>query len=173
MRRGQPEIGYAHIVEGYAAHESLGMYSGLPMVLGFAAEALLMMGRLDEAESKIDESLRLVQRFNERGALPLLLVVKSRIVARHGDEESRRCLEAALEELRSEPAPGAELLVRIAIAERPQRTAADLDELAAAYERVTEGRDTPTAAHARELLAAPRGEPSKPKKTRTGQARGA
>jgi DNA-binding winged helix-turn-helix (wHTH) protein/tetratricopeptide (TPR) repeat protein len=166
MRRGEPAIGFAHIVEGFSSHHALGTYSTLPSVLGFAAEALLRMGRLDEAESKIDEGIRLAGRLNERGLLPCLLIVRSRIVARHGGTEAARSLEAALAEACTEPAPGLELLVRLAIAERPERTAADLDALAAAYERATEGRDTPPAVGARELLAARSAEPAKPKKPR-------
>jgi DNA-binding winged helix-turn-helix (wHTH) protein/tetratricopeptide (TPR) repeat protein len=160
IRRGDFESAYAHIMQGYGSHASLGMFSGLPVVLGHAAEALLCLNRHDEAETKIDEALAIVERLQERGAYPLLMILKSRIVARRGDVEVRRCLDAALADTTVvEPAPGAELLVRTAIAGLPSCTAADLEALAAAYERVTEGRSSPAAAAARAVLAQPRGKP--------------
>src|SRR5262249_5479029 len=146
---GQPEQGYAHIVEGYAAHESLGMYAGLPAVLGFAAEALFAMGRIAEAEAKVDEALALAERLDELAAYARSRRAKSEMVAHRGDAAVRAVLEQALEDTRREPAPGVELQVWTAIAARPERTEQELDALAAAYDRVTEGRDSPVAARAR------------------------
>jgi DNA-binding winged helix-turn-helix (wHTH) protein/tetratricopeptide (TPR) repeat protein len=164
LRRGRPEAGLELITEGYTAHASLGMYSGLPAVLSFKAEALHALGRHDEAEQAIDEALALVERLDERGMIELLLVRKSRIVARHGDEAVMRCLEEGLRAARVEDSAGGELLVRLEIAARTRCTADDLDALAASYERAPEWHDTPVAARARELLAARGGTPHKPKK---------
>ena len=164
VRRGRPVAGYDLIKEGYASHASLGMYSGLPAVLSLEAEALFAMGRFEEAERKIDEALGLGERLDERGMLEVLLVRKSRFVERHGDAAARTCLEEALRAARAEQSLGAELIIRVAAAERPRRASTDLDALAAAYERVTEGRDQPLAVRARELLAARDGKPDKPKK---------
>jgi DNA-binding winged helix-turn-helix (wHTH) protein/tetratricopeptide (TPR) repeat protein len=167
VRRGRPESGYTHVMAGYDAHASLGMFSGLPMVLGHAAEALLLMGKHVEAEGKIDEALALTERLEERGAYPLLLILKSRIVGPRSAAEALRCLETALRDTLDEPAPGAELLVRTALAARPDRTAADLAELAAAYERVTEGRGSPAAARALAVLeAGPSDAPTQAKSSR-------
>ena len=154
VRRGRPEAGYELIMEGFASHASLGMYSGLPAVLSFAAEALSALGRHDEADRKMDEAMALTERLDERGIIEVLLVRKSRVVARHGDAAVHACLDEALRAAGTEGSLGAELLVRVASAERPQRDAEDLDALAAVYERVTEGRDMPLAARARALLAA-------------------
>jgi tetratricopeptide (TPR) repeat protein len=162
--REQPEMGYAHIMEGYSAHESLGMYAGLPSVLGFAAESLLAMGRVAEAEAKVDEALALAERTDERVAYALILLAKARIVAHKGDAAVRSVLEQALEETRAEPAPGVELQVWTAIAAGPERTEQELNALADAYERVTEGRDSPVAARARAVLATRGGPPVKPDK---------
>jgi len=164
LRRGRAEAGLELINEGYTAHASLGMYSGLPAVLSFKAEALHALGRHDDAEQAIDEALALVERLDERGMIELLLVRKSRIVARHGDEAVLQCLAEGLREAQVEDSVGGELLVRVEIAARTRRTAADLDALAAIYERTPEWHDTPVATRARELLASRDGKPDKPKK---------
>ena len=163
VRRGRPEAGLALINEGYTAHASLGMYSGLPAPLSFKAEALQALGRLDEAEQAMDEAMSLVERLDERGIVETLLVRKSRIVARHGDAAALRCLEEGLREAQLEDSVGAELLVRVEIAARARRTAKDLDALAAVYERAVEWHDTPVAARARELLAPRNDRPDKPR----------
>jgi hypothetical protein len=69
-----------------------------------------------------------------------------------------------LREAQVEDSVGGELLVRVEIAARTRRTAADLDALAAIYERTPEWHDTPVATRARELLASRDGKPDKPKK---------
>jgi hypothetical protein len=153
-RRGDHEAGLTHILDGYASHVSLGMHGGLPVVLGFAAEALAAAGRLSEAEQRSAESLALASRLGERGMLPLLLVMRSKVATARGDTgEAAAHLDAALAEARTQQAPGAELVVWIARAERAQAGPGDLEGLAAAYARVVEGRDTPIAARARALLA--------------------
>jgi DNA-binding winged helix-turn-helix (wHTH) protein/tetratricopeptide (TPR) repeat protein len=151
MQRGEHDVGYAHIMEGFASHERLGMLGGLPIVLGLAAEALRRAGRWEEAEQKSAASLELVERLGERGMLPLLLTIRSQVADGLGDEATaEQSLAAALAEARAQQAPGAELMVRIALAERGDADA--LPGLEAAYDAVTEGRDTPLAARARRVL---------------------
>jgi len=163
VRRGRAEAGLALINEGYTAHASLGMHSGLPAPLSFKAEALQALGRLDEAEQAMDDAMSLVERLDERGIVETLLVRKSRIVARRGDAAAMRCLEEGLREAQREDSVGAELLVRVEIAARARRTTKDLDALASVYERAVEWHDTPVAARARELLAARNDRPDKPR----------
>jgi tetratricopeptide (TPR) repeat protein len=163
VRRGRAEAGLALINEGYTAHASLGMHSGLPAPLSFKAEALQALGRLDEAEQAMDDAMSLVERLDERGIVETLLVRKSRIVARRGDAAAMRCLEEGLREAQREDSVGAELLVRVEIAARARRTTKDLDALAAVYERAVEWHDTPVPARARELLAARNDRPDKPR----------
>jgi DNA-binding winged helix-turn-helix (wHTH) protein/tetratricopeptide (TPR) repeat protein len=164
VRHGRPEAGLALIEEGYTAHASLGMYSGLPAVLSFKAEALHALGRQYEAERAMDEAMALVEHLDERGIIEALYVRQSRIVAPRGDDAVLRCLEQGLLAARLEDSVGAELLVRVEIAARERRTSEDLDALAAVYERAVGARDTPVAERARALLAARGGKPNKPNK---------
>jgi DNA-binding winged helix-turn-helix (wHTH) protein/tetratricopeptide (TPR) repeat protein len=151
---GEPQVGYEHIVEGYGHHEQLGMYGGCTEVLGYAAEAALLAGRVDDAESRIREALALAERLGERGMLADLLSNKARIhTARGAHADARASLDQALAVAREQGALGCEVDLLAAIAERDDRTAADVAALHAAFGRLTEGLDTPVAERARSVLA--------------------
>jgi DNA-binding winged helix-turn-helix (wHTH) protein/tetratricopeptide (TPR) repeat protein len=152
MRRGRRQEGYKKIMEGYAVFERLGMYAGCTEVLGYAAEAQLLDGRISAARSALDAALSLAERIGERGVRPELLLLDARIRRSAGDTP-RASIDAAVREARALGALGSELKARIAMAELEDRTAADLAALRATYARMTEGFDTSICARARELLA--------------------
>jgi DNA-binding winged helix-turn-helix (wHTH) protein/tetratricopeptide (TPR) repeat protein len=153
-RRLAPRRGLALILEGYAQHESLGMYAGCTEVLGYAAEAALLDDQHDAAQRHIDDALALSARIGEQGMLCDLLLLQARIAAARGEGDAARAWrERALAAARAEDALGWEINALVANAEDPERTPADLAALAAAFARLTEGFDTFVAARARVLLA--------------------
>jgi DNA-binding winged helix-turn-helix (wHTH) protein/tetratricopeptide (TPR) repeat protein len=153
-RRLAPRAGLALILDGYAQHESLGMYAGCTEVLGYAAEAALLDDRYDAAQRHIDDALALSARIGEEGMLCDLLLLQARIAAARGEGDAARAWrERALAAARAEDALGWEINALVANAENPERTPADIAALAAAYARLTEGFDTFVAARARALLA--------------------
>jgi DNA-binding winged helix-turn-helix (wHTH) protein/tetratricopeptide (TPR) repeat protein len=152
-RRGDGPQAHAKIMEGYACHERLGMYGGCTEVLGYAAEALILEERWSEAQARIDAALALADRLGEGAVLPELLILHARIEDGLGHGEAAcRALERALAVARAEHALGCELKALIALAQRRDRTAADLNALANAYSRLSEGLDTRTGVLARALL---------------------
>jgi DNA-binding winged helix-turn-helix (wHTH) protein/tetratricopeptide (TPR) repeat protein len=169
-RRVAPRAGLALILEGYAQHESLGMYGGCTEVLGYAAEAALLDDQLDIAQRLIDDALTLSARISERGMLGDLLLMQARIAAARGDRDAARAWrERALAAAHAEEALGWEINTLVASAEDPERTPADLAALAACYARLTEGRDTLVAARARALLEHEPSEPAGGRGRRAGR----
>jgi DNA-binding winged helix-turn-helix (wHTH) protein/tetratricopeptide (TPR) repeat protein len=151
---GEPQTGYDHILEGYSHHEQLGMYGGCTEVLGYAAEAALLDGRVDDAASKVDEGLALAERLGENGMLVDLLLVQARVHAALGKRGAARAArERAVAVAREQGALGGEVDALAAIAEGDDRTAADLAQLRDAFGRLRQGLDTPLAERVRTLLA--------------------
>ena len=62
-------------------------------------------------------------------------------------------MRASLRESRAQQALGFELAALVALCEADGAAAEDQAALKAAYERITEGRDTPLVNRARELIA--------------------
>jgi DNA-binding winged helix-turn-helix (wHTH) protein/tetratricopeptide (TPR) repeat protein len=153
-RRLEPRAGYARILDGFAQHESLGMYAGCTEVLGYAAEAAMLDDRLDDAQRRIDEALALVERIGENGMLADILLLQARIAAARGESDAARAWrDRALEQARGQDALGCELAALVEIGEDEAATPADFAALGAAFARLTEGFDTIVAARARKLLA--------------------
>lgn len=114
-RHGQKDA-HVQILEGYACHERLGMYGGCTEVLGYAAEALIVEERWQEAEVMLSEALRLVERLGEKTVLTELLILKARIAAGRGDSKAaRHAIEEALGAARAEDALGCERKVLLAM----------------------------------------------------------
>jgi tetratricopeptide (TPR) repeat protein len=154
VRRGEPETGFAKIMDGYSFFASLGMFAGCTEVLGYAAEAQLLSGNAGAARQAIDSALDLVERIDERGVLPELLLIRARIERAAGDAATARAtIENAIAAALSLDALGSELRARVALADLDERTPADIASLRATYARVTEGFDTPVCTRARDLLA--------------------
>ena len=151
---GEPRVGYDHILEGFANHERLGMYGGCTEVLGYAAEAALLDGRVDDAAARVGDALALAERLGERGMIVDLLLTRARVAEALAPETARDWLDQAVSAARTQGALSGEIEGLAAIAARPDRTQADVAALAGAFGRLTEGLDTPLAERVRGLLAA-------------------
>lgn len=159
-QQGEPLEGFRQIRQGHDENMRLGMRSGGTEVLGYAAEALLLAGDWAAAQRQLDEARRLVDELGERVYLPQLLELQARIAsARSEPNAALEALREAVFEARRQDALWLELSALTAICERDDAPAEDVDSLAAAYSRLTEGFDTALVVRSRELLRA-RGYPA-------------
>ena len=99
-------------------------YAGCSETLTYAAEALVMLGRHDEALATLDEAQALVDRFGERLWVTESLLVRARALAGRGDAEAARAaIDEALAEARRADAAGAERKALAARAALPSLSA--------------------------------------------------
>jgi len=152
-RMGEPLDGYRRIREAYEENTRLGMLAGGSEVRGYAAEAALLAGNLDDAERELEEALRLANAIDERVYLPQLYLIESSIAHARGrpaaaGESARRAIAAA----RAQEAPWLESIALAEICDRKGATADDRRTLAALVDRLTEATDTAPLRRARELL---------------------
>lgn len=104
-QRGDPGAGHALIVSGAQSDERLGFRRGRSGVLGFAAEALALAGRPDEAQRQITEALAFAQTSGERLHLPQLLLLRARVALQQGAAGmAEEALNACMQEARSQEA---------------------------------------------------------------------
>lgn len=151
-RMGDARTGHAHILEGFACHSRLGMYAGCTEVLGYAAEALIEAKDWAAAQVQLDDAFALSRRIGEQLALPMLHLLQARIVLSRQDRAAARVsILDSLREARAQQAHGLELkaLIQLVQLDRDPR---DIAALAAVYEKVNEGFDTPIYRCAGELL---------------------
>jgi DNA-binding winged helix-turn-helix (wHTH) protein/tetratricopeptide (TPR) repeat protein len=150
---GDPAAAYERIMKGYERHERFGMYAGCPIVLGYAAEALRLAQRPDEAQQRIEQALAMGERIGDRVYIPDLFVLKARIAdARDDRAGARAAIDAALREARAQQALWPQLVAHTERCAMPDATAADREALAACCALLTEGLDTPVMQRARNLL---------------------
>jgi DNA-binding winged helix-turn-helix (wHTH) protein/tetratricopeptide (TPR) repeat protein len=151
-RAGNPRTGHAHILEGFACHARLGMYAGCTEVLGYAAEALIEAKDWHAAQAQLEEAFALARRIGERLALPMLHLLQARIALSRQDRAAARAsMLDSLREAKAQQALGLELKALTQLVQL-DREPKDVATLAAAYQKVTEGFDTPLYRCAGELL---------------------
>lgn len=155
-RLGQPEAGYALIVDGYQRAFSLGRIgAGLAAVLGAAADAAALCGRWDDAQARLDEALALARRVGDRILLPDLRLLQARIAHGRGDGAAALAsLREALLEARVQQAGWSELAALVALCASGAAQAADVEALAQLRARCTEGATTALVRRADAVLGA-------------------
>ena len=154
-QRGEPDDGHALIMAGYEHHVDQSMLSGAASVLGYAAEARAAAGRWSEAQAELDRALALAQRIGERIFLPELMLVQGRVALGKGEAAAARdSIRAALAEARSQQALWLELSALVALCELDGVMLDDLDALAEARARLSEGFDAELVIRADALLGA-------------------
>jgi tetratricopeptide (TPR) repeat protein len=154
---GDPREGYRLIREGYEENVRLGMLSGASEVLGYAAEALVLAGDWSAARQQLDEAMQTADTLGERVYLPQLLLLEARIAdTRREPARAREWIRQALAEARAQEARWLELTALLALCEREDATAEDVQALASLIDQLTEGLDTAPVARARVLLGAAR-----------------
>lgn len=153
-RMGEPDTGYALIMEGYSQHAGFGMYGGATQVLAYATEALILAGRWADAQAQVEDGLALAKQIGERFYVTDLLLLQARIALAQKHLDTARSLTlAALDDARSQQTLWQEIRALVALCELQNARREDLTALAAACARLKEGLDTKPVRRARELLA--------------------
>lgn len=154
-RLESPRTGYRRIREAFDHNARLGMFSGGTEVLCYAAEALLLAGAPEDAQVQLEEAKQLARRLEERVYLPQLLLLQARIADARGDAPGARGARlAALQEARAQQALWLELSVLVALCAGEDVAADDLEALAQACARLSEGFATELVRRAHDLLRA-------------------
>ncbi len=110
-RRGGPREGFRRIREGYEANTRLGMLAGGSETLGYGAEALVIAGDWDAAETQLREALEFADAHGERIYLPQLYLIEAAISRARGDSDAARAaVGRAVAEARAQEAPWLEQL---------------------------------------------------------------
>jgi DNA-binding winged helix-turn-helix (wHTH) protein len=157
-RRGDARDSFAQIRSAYEENTALGMIAGGSEVLGYAAEALVLQGALDDAQAQLEQAFEIVNTHGERIYLPQLLLTESAIARARGRRAAADAsIRRALEEARAQEAPWLELLALTKLCESSSAKSADRRALGALISELAEGHDTP--AHARARVALERGRP--------------
>ena len=152
-RTGEPRGGYQRIREAYDENARLGMLAGASEVLGYATEALVLVGDLDGAQKELTEALHIAEKLGERVYLPQLFAMQADIARTGGDRAGAdAAIRRAIAEAGAQEAPWLELMVLTELCDRHSATAKDRRALAALVERVPESRNTAAVTKARALL---------------------
>src|SRR4029453_15262597 len=153
-RMGAPRDGYQMIRGAYEENARLGMLAGASEVLGYATEALILVGDLDGAGKELADALHIADKFGERVYLPQLFVMQADIARARGERAAAdAAIRRAIVEARAQEAPWLELMALIELCDRHSATAKDRRALAALVDQLPEARDTSAGVKARALLA--------------------
>ncbi|HXC59772.1 MAG TPA: hypothetical protein VN645_10685, partial [Steroidobacteraceae bacterium] len=150
---GDPRQGVELIRDGLARHLKVGMISTSTEVMGYAAEALILAGDWQAANTQLAEAFAQARELDEQYYVPILLLLQARVARGLGDTAAaHQWLQEAVRMARSQEAPGFELKAACAVAEHPAATADDRQALAKLLDSFTEGRDTGDYRRGRALL---------------------
>jgi DNA-binding winged helix-turn-helix (wHTH) protein/tetratricopeptide (TPR) repeat protein len=151
---GQPVEGHKLIREAYDYSSGLGMLSGSTEVLCYAAEALLLAGEHEKAQTQLDEAKHIASRLEEEVYLTQLKVLQGRISLAHGDAQAALAASReAVGEARRQQAPWLELTAAVALCELPNTTQPDRSILKEVRRGIVEGLDLGLVRRADALLA--------------------
>jgi len=177
---GRVDEGIASLRAGYSAMQAAGGIATGTYVHCMVAEALVKVGRLDEAEQELTEACALAERTDERfaepelyrnrGAVALLRAVPPKAASKRsasktdrgaatGTDDAERWFETAIRVARSQGAVWWELratvdLCRLWNSQGRERDARE--RLQPVYARFSEGQSTPDLREAATLLSKPR-----------------
>lgn len=151
MKAGQPEDAHTEIRGSFEMLERYGMLWACSGILGHAAEALLLAGKMAEARRTLDEAFEVSRRTGERVFLPDLHLTQAR-AAPEGSGARRAAMQRALDEARTQSAGWMELASATALCGLPDAASTDFGALRNVVSRLEEGRDTPLMQKARARL---------------------
>ena len=145
--------GHRWIREACTENLRLGMLGGTSETLGYAAEALVLAGDWDEAETQVREAFQFAEQHEERVYLPQLHLIDAAISRARGESAvALATTRRAVVEAQAQEAPWLELLALVELCGCDGSTAEDLRRLAALLEELPEAIGTPAYARARALL---------------------
>ena len=153
-RTGRPSEGFRLIRDAYEENVRLGTFTGGSEVLGYGAEAMLLAGDLEAAETQLAEAFRVAETLGERIYLPELFVIEASIARAQGKaREAEAALHRALAEARAQEAPWLELAPLLELCSARGASRSDREALAALVDRMPEAKDTQAVSRARAILA--------------------
>ena len=153
MRKGRPHEGYRLIREAYEHNTLLGMRAGASEVLGYAAEALLLAGDVEGAQTQLREALQIADALGEGVYLPQLLLLQAAISRAHGKPDAGAAsVRRAVEEAREQQAPWLELLALVELCVHHNASTAERQALAELVDQLPEAAGTEPVERARSLL---------------------
>lgn len=156
-RKGRPREGYLLIREAYEHNTGLGMRAGASEVLGYAAEALLLAGDVEGAQTQTQQALQIAEELGEGVYLPQLLLLQAAIARAQGRPEAGAAsARRAVEEARAQEAPWLELLALVELCAHHDAEAGERRTLAALVDQLPEAADTEPVERARSLLQMPK-----------------
>jgi DNA-binding winged helix-turn-helix (wHTH) protein/tetratricopeptide (TPR) repeat protein len=156
--RGHPREAFLQIREAFDDNARMGMIAGGSEVLGFAVEALLLAGDLDEAQRQLEQAKAIAEKYGERVYLPQLLLFEASIARARGQGSAAiDLLRTAVAEAHAQEAYWLELAALVDLCEHGGAAAKDRRALAVLVDALPQARDTALMARARALLGrAPR-----------------
>jgi len=154
-RNGAAIDGYRHIREAFDHHIALGMRSGASEVLGYAAEALLLAGDCEAAQTQLQEALRMGEALGERVYLPQLLLLEGAIARKLGRfDRGAAAVRRAIAEARAQQAAWLELQGMVELCQYHDATPADHEALLMLLMALPEADGTALITHARHIAGA-------------------
>jgi predicted ATPase len=159
-RQGQGEEGIAHMRQGLAAYQAMGVKRGLPSFLALLAEAYGNVGRAEAGLRVLTEALALVDSTGERWYESELYRLKGELLLQQSSDnstEAETCFQQAISIARAQQAKSLELRAATSLARLWQQQGKGQeahDLLAPIYGWFTEGFDTADLQEAKALLDA-------------------
>jgi tetratricopeptide (TPR) repeat protein len=150
---GKPREGFGRIREAYEANRALGMISGGSETLGYAAEALVLLGDWARAQEQLDQAFDIVNTCGEGTFLPQLLLLQAEVEGWRGDSAAAEAsMRRAVMEARGQGAAWQEFLALTDLFERAIPTSEDGRALLALIDQFAETGETRQLERARRLV---------------------
>ncbi len=154
-RLGDPLNGYRRIRDAHDENARWGLLAGETETLGYAAEARVIAGDWEAAETELREALALADDRAEQVYLPQLFLLQGVIARAQGRRaDSERAIRRSLDIARAQQSPWHELIAVTELCEYKHASAEERRTLTALVKRLPEAADTPAIEKARACLAA-------------------
>lgn len=145
--------GFPLIRHAYEENRAMGMITGGSETLGYAAEALVLLGDWAHAQEQLDQAFEIVSACGERIFFPQLQLIQADIDRSRGDvAASEASIRRAIREAHAQGATWLELLALTRIFESSLSTPEDRRSLATLVDQFSEVGDTRSLERARSLL---------------------
>jgi len=153
LHLGRLQQGWQKMQAGFDRQMRIGMLGTSTEVLGYMAEAQMLMGNYEQAQIYLQQALQLAEKIGEFFVLPILLLLQAQIEQHNSDlQASQTTLRNAAAVARQQKASLYELQTLLALAVLTQE-AEDLAALAHVHASLKNGVDTQLYHQAGVLLA--------------------
>ncbi|HEY3875604.1 MAG TPA: AAA family ATPase [Candidatus Kapabacteria bacterium] len=162
--RGESEAGLAMLTQGMDIFTAIGRLSGQPGILNLKIDVLISMGKLDEAQSLLDERWKIEAWSSQQYERSIGFLLEGDLalaIAAHSSSGpdavpiAEEFYRKAIEDARQRHAKNFEMkawLRLFALFKETEREAEIREEIQTLYSRFTEGWDTPLLQQARKVI---------------------